>query len=124
MVQGNRCLLSALLIDIDHFKSVNDRYGHAAGDEVIRAVAKVCRLTLRSTDLLGRYGGEEFVVLLLDSDEAIAGEVGERLRSTVARMQVPTCAGTIPVTVRIGISQYDPPYIAKGSLESTLTPRW
>jgi diguanylate cyclase (GGDEF)-like protein len=112
----DRRSLSALLMDLDHFKSVNDRYGHAAGDEVIRAVADVCRLTLRETDLLGRYGGEEFVVLLPDSDENIAWEVAERLRGNIAQMRVMSAAGTIAITVSIGIAQYNPPYAGLDTL--------
>jgi diguanylate cyclase (GGDEF)-like protein len=73
-----------LLIDIDHFKAFNDRFGHPAGDRALRRVARLLRAALRQGDFLARYGGEEFVVLLPATDLAGAVEAGERLRRVVA----------------------------------------
>jgi diguanylate cyclase (GGDEF)-like protein len=76
--------LSCLVLDVDHFKQVNDRYGHAAGDSVLRQFADCVREQLRTTDLAVRYGGEEFVVFLIRTGEADARRVAERIRRRVA----------------------------------------
>jgi diguanylate cyclase (GGDEF)-like protein len=76
--------LAAIMLDIDHFKSVNDTYGHQTGDEVIRAVAEVCRDVLRERDIMGRLGGEEFACVLPDSSVEQSMIVAERLRAAVA----------------------------------------
>jgi len=77
-----------LMLDLDHFKAVNDHYGHAAGDRVLEIVCKRWRAALRSVDLLGRVGGEEFAILLPDSDWEATQRVAERLRSVVATQSV------------------------------------
>jgi diguanylate cyclase (GGDEF)-like protein/PAS domain S-box-containing protein len=92
--------LSVLMIDVDHFKGINDRLGHQAGDEVLAAVAGVLRATVRGADLAARYGGEEFVVLLPDTDHAGAVVLGERVRRAVAEHPWPGR----PVTVSVGAS--------------------
>ena len=79
----NYCI-SGLYIDIDHFKLVNDTYGHQGGDEVLREVAQRIRTELRRSDALGRFGGEEFVVLLIDADLDSATFVAERIRASIA----------------------------------------
>jgi diguanylate cyclase (GGDEF)-like protein len=94
--------LSLLLLDIDHFKSINDGFGHPAGDEVLRELASRCRGLLRGRDLMARIGGEEFVVLLPDTKAAEAVEIGERLRSAVARAPVMTQGGLISLTISMG----------------------
>ena len=76
--------VAVILCDIDHFKSINDRLGHEAGDAVLRVVANVLRAGLRETDLIGRWGGEEFIAVMLDADAAAAGDVAERMRIAVA----------------------------------------
>lgn len=81
--------LSLLLLDIDHFKSINDNYGHHVGDEAIRAVADTCRAALRSSDYLGRMGGEEFAILLPETNLSDAGQLAERLRENLAQMKIP-----------------------------------
>ena len=73
------------MLDIDHFKSINDQYGHPAGDEVIRKVAEILRGSLRGDDVPGRYGGEEFGVLLPDTPEAGAEVIAERIRRRIER---------------------------------------
>jgi diguanylate cyclase (GGDEF)-like protein len=72
--------LSAIMLDMDNFKQVNDTYGHAAGDQVLRAVAQRCRATIRVVDILGRYGGDEFAILLPGAELREAREIAERLR--------------------------------------------
>lgn len=97
--------LSMLMLDIDHFKKINDRYGHKIGDVVLKVVASVCQSTLRSVDILGRMGGEEFAVLLPETDKASAIDVAERLRQAIAATNVPLEEG-LPVqfSASIGIS--------------------
>lgn len=98
-----------LMFDIDHFKSVNDTYGHPAGDEVLRQVANQARGLLRLEDTLGRYGGEEFAILLRGTDEQGALHVAERIRVKVAKLSVPLSEGIqIAVTVSLGLSQWRP----------------
>lgn len=84
--------VSVIVLDLDHFKEVNDRYGHAAGDELLKDVAQALGRQLRSTDVLARHGGEEFVVLLPHTDSAAAGVVAEHLRAEVAACRI--CADT------------------------------
>ncbi len=92
--------LSLLLLDVDHFKSFNDTYGHQAGDDVLRIVARALRDCVRTTDVLARYGGEEFVVILPDTDEDGAVALAERCRRAVAAENWTQR----PVTVSIGAS--------------------
>jgi diguanylate cyclase (GGDEF)-like protein len=89
-----------LIVDLDHFKAVNDRHGHLAGDDVLAAVAKALRSAVRSQDLVGRFGGEEFVVLVGELPTGLAGRVelaavAERLRRQVARLTVPGTGGVV-----------------------------
>jgi diguanylate cyclase (GGDEF)-like protein len=99
--------LAAVMLDIDKFKSVNDTYGHGVGDEVIREVAARVRASIRHSDVLGRYGGEEFAVVLPDHD-GDAPELAERMRRAVADEPIPTAAGPLPVTISVGLAQLDP----------------
>lgn len=94
--------LSVIMLDIDHFKRVNDTYGHAVGDQVLQAVAGRCRETLRDVDHMGRYGGEEFVVLLPESDVEGAHNAAERLRRCVAESPIETGRGPVAVTISLG----------------------
>ena len=98
--------LSLIMFDIDHFKKVNDNYGHPAGDEVIRAVAKALHDGSRSIDLAGRYGGEEFCILLLDSDKEAALQFAERLRQQIETTPVATEDGNISVTISLGVAEW------------------
>ncbi len=97
--------LSVILCDLDHFKRVNDTWGHLAGDAVLRAVAASFRTTLRTSDVIGRYGGEEFLVVLTESDLDAARQVAERLRAGLAHREVPLPAGGIlAVTASFGVA--------------------
>ena len=99
---------SVLVLDLDHFKSVNDRYGHLAGDRVLRAVGLQLRESLRSTDVSGRYGGEEFVVILPQTGEAGCLVIAERTRSAIETLQIPWEGETLRVTVSIGCATLSP----------------
>ena len=100
--------LSLLILDADHFKAVNDTYGHAAGDAVLTKLAEVCRESLRASDVVGRYGGEEFVILLSETDSGEAQETAERLRRQLERTQVSTAKNSIAFTVSIGVATKTP----------------
>ena len=99
--------LSLLLLDIDHFKSINDRYGHDIGDQVIIAVAGLCGTQTRDSDVVARIGGEEFAILLPETDLADARIAAERLRVAVAERPIASSAGPIAVTVSIGAALAD-----------------
>jgi diguanylate cyclase (GGDEF)-like protein len=100
--------LSALMLDFDDFKSVNDRHGHAVGDQVLRGLADRCRSALRSIDLLGRYGGEEFAILLPNTERhSGAAVLAERIRQRIDEAPVNTDAGPIHVTVSVGVASVD-----------------
>ncbi|HZX95338.1 MAG TPA: diguanylate cyclase [Myxococcales bacterium] len=100
--------LTALMLDVDHFKTVNDRYGHHVGDQVLRVLAERCRGALRSVDVLGRFGGEEFAILLPGTTQQSAANIlAERIRRRVADDPVPTDAGPVKVTVSVGVAAID-----------------
>jgi len=109
--------LSAIMLDIDHFKRVNDTFGHKVGDQILQGVAASCRKTLRGVDVLGRYGGDEFVILLPENDRAAAVQVAERLRKKIAHIQLNTDKGTAKVTASLGVATVD---CDKPSLETLL----
>ncbi|MFP3853501.1 MAG: GGDEF domain-containing protein [Anaerolineales bacterium] len=100
--------LSLLIFDIDYFKRVNDEFGHPVGDEVLRAVTRVCRRCIRVTDLLGRYGGDEFVVLFPETSMESVRFVAERLRREVEGLLVRAKGSEIRCTISIGISGLEP----------------
>jgi diguanylate cyclase (GGDEF)-like protein len=97
--------LSIVLADLDGFKDVNDVHGHAVGDAVLRAFAAVLRETLRESDLAGRWGGEEFLLLLPGADEEGAAQLAERVRSALAERGVPSAPG-LRVTASFGVAEY------------------
>lgn len=94
--------LAAMMLDIDHFKEVNDTHGHAAGDAVLADVASRMRAVVREADIIGRYGGEEFALVLPETANASA--FAERLRAAVAGRPVVTDGATVPVTISVGVS--------------------
>jgi two-component system cell cycle response regulator len=103
--------LSLLIIDIDHFKAINDTYGHDAGDDVLRNFSERLRRNVRGIDLVCRYGGEEFVVALPDTDLTLASVIGERLRTRIAGDGFPINDGqqAIDVTISVGIAALESP---------------
>ena len=98
--------LSCLFLDIDHFKSVNDTYGHQTGDNVLALVAGMVKKQLRSNDVLARYGGEEFVALLTNIDETMATDIAERIRLSIKNLQLNHNEQNINITISIGSSTY------------------
>ena len=99
--------LSLMLVDADHFKRVNDVYGHAAGDEALQMIAAALQSTLRGGDLLGRLGGEEFVVVLPDTDETAARGTAERLRAAVEDIEFALQHRRIELRVSVGLAVID-----------------
>jgi diguanylate cyclase (GGDEF)-like protein len=97
--------LSLLMLDLDHFKGVNDRYGHEAGDEVLRRVARIVQSCVRDVDTPARLGGEEFVVLMPETPLAAALDAAERIRAAVAAVPVEWNGTAIPVRISIGVSE-------------------
>ncbi|MFH1862462.1 MAG: GGDEF domain-containing protein [bacterium] len=98
--------LSCLLLDLDHFKYINDTEGHLVGDQVLREVARLLRANLRRTDILARYGGEEFIALLPEAEQQAALAVAEKLRRTIEEYLFNVEGRPLKVTVSIGISTY------------------
>ena len=90
------------MIDADHFKQVNDTYGHAGGDAVLRSLASACQSLVRSVDILGRLGGEEFAILIPTIDEQGAAIVAERLRQEVSRLRVDVDGREVAFTISVG----------------------
>jgi diguanylate cyclase (GGDEF)-like protein len=102
LARRSRSEIGALMLDIDFFKRVNDEHGHAIGDELLKAVVCVSREALRSSDVLCRYGGEEFAVLLPGTGGEECLVVAERLRTHIAAIAIPGARGTVSVTVSLG----------------------
>ncbi|TQV75223.1 sensor domain-containing diguanylate cyclase [Aliikangiella marina] len=101
--------VSCLFIDIDYFKKINDLHGHSIGDRALRAVADAINNLLRKSDTLARFGGEEFTVLLPNSDATQANEIAERIRQTVARLQViGSDKQPLKITISLGVSSWQP----------------
>ena len=102
--QRSRHGIAVLFIDLDHFKAINDRHGHAVGDVCLQRAVGPIRAELRAGDRLGRWGGEEFVVLLAGADLAQARDVAERIRRRLADMTIPTADGPLRLTASIGVA--------------------
>jgi diguanylate cyclase (GGDEF)-like protein/PAS domain S-box-containing protein len=99
--------LSIIIFDVDHFKDVNDTYGHIVGDQVLQSLTARCLQSLRSYDVMARYGGEEFIIMLPETDAAHAYGVAERLRIMVAETPIVTKAGPAEVTVSLGVASIE-----------------
>lgn len=98
---------SCMMLDLDHFKRINDQYGHQAGDHVLQDFALRCKRSIRDIDLVGRYGGEEVIVLLPETNRELAVQVAQRLRASVAKNPVRLGDTEIPLTVSIGVATKD-----------------
>jgi diguanylate cyclase (GGDEF)-like protein len=108
--------LTAIMIDVDHFKEVNDTFGHPVGDQVLRALVKYLREAVRAIDIIGRYGGDEFLIFLLENDLHAAGRVAERIRRSIARALLLTDSGTISITISLGVAAIHPQTLNLASL--------
>ncbi|MFW5816428.1 MAG: GGDEF domain-containing protein, partial [Wenzhouxiangella sp.] len=96
--------LSLLLMDIDYFKSINDRYGHSVGDEALRGLARILAENMRDSDVVGRWGGEEFLCLLPNTDLAEAKQTARRIRAALEAALIPTSEEPVRLTVTCGIA--------------------
>ena len=110
--------LSLLMIDIDHFKNVNDRYGHQVGDQVLCNLVMLCQKQIRSMDYLGRYGGEEFVVLMPETASQGAMQASERLRNEIEKMEIKTPQGGLSITVSMGLASFERGFDEKQTLDT------
>jgi len=97
--------LTLLMLDIDHFKLVNDRFGHLTGDQTLKMVVQACTSALRQADVLCRFGGEEFTILLPETGAEKAAVVAERIRQVVEKSRLPSEQGEVAVTVSLGVAQ-------------------
>ncbi len=100
--------LSLVMFDVDHFKKVNDNYGHLAGDYVLKELCNVARGRLRPDDVLARYGGEEFAILLPETNRAGAIEIAEQIRSLIEKHVFRFESETIPITSSFGVAELSP----------------
>jgi len=98
--------IAILMLDLDYFKMVNDTHGHDAGDAVLKALSRVLSQSVRASDMVIRYGGEEFMILLQNTDSEAALQVGEKIRTAVEAMKVQVAGGTLSKTISIGISDF------------------
>jgi diguanylate cyclase (GGDEF)-like protein/PAS domain S-box-containing protein len=106
--------LAAVMLDIDHFKTINDSHGHFVGDQVLTAMSRATENLLRGTDIIGRWGGEEFVILMPETPLPGAAILAERLREVLARLSVDTAAGLLRFTVSAGVA-------ARGRKDASIT---
>jgi diguanylate cyclase (GGDEF)-like protein len=99
-----RIPFSVLIADIDHFKRINDTYGHLAGDSVLRRLADTLRQTVRECDHIGRYGGEEFLIIVPNSDATGAVEMAQRIRDQISRVRFYNDGEEITMTISVGVA--------------------
>ncbi len=102
--ERQRTPVAVFMADLDHFKQINDTYGHLAGDAVLREVSRRMRTTIRSYDAIGRYGGEEFLIVTPGCDVTTALKLAERVRSCVSREPIDVAGGTFPATLSLGVA--------------------
>ena len=98
--------VALVLTDIDHFKKVNDSYGHPTGDEVLRQVAKILKLSARKIDISARYGGEEFAIVLESTDKEGARQLADRIRLEVGRQEFDSAKGRFQATLSLGVAVF------------------
>jgi diguanylate cyclase (GGDEF)-like protein len=112
--------LSLLMMDIDHFKDVNDHYGHQVGDLLLCNLVLLCQKQLRNDDILGRYGGEEFVVLMPETATEGAMLASERLRENIENMKINTTEGSLSLTVSMGLASLERGFDKSHSLDTLI----
>ncbi len=108
--------LSFVLTDVDHFKSVNDTYGHPIGDQVLKGVARILREQARDTDVVARYGGEEFAIIMPETDAKGAHVIAERIRERLQKEVFQTEQGPLKVTISLGVATFPDNGMEKGAL--------
>ena len=109
--------LSIIMMDIDHFKKINDKFGHQIGDQVLKEIAEICLSILRKVDVMCRYGGEEFAVLLPETEVGDAAHAAERMCTAISSLRLKTEKGDVSVSVSIGVAEMDK---SRGSFEKLL----
>jgi len=102
----NKTTLSILMLDLDYFKKVNDTYGHDVGDKVLKELAKTLTQTVRNSDLVIRYGGEEFVIILQNTTDGYGDQVAEKIREAVQQLKIQVSATVLQKTISIGIADF------------------
>ena len=100
--------MAVLMIDLDHFKCINDSFGHTLGDQILKQLVKTIKSEIRGSDIVFRYGGEEFVVLLTNTNQSSALEIAERLRQSVNKMELDRDDKSVNASVSIGVSMLHP----------------
>jgi diguanylate cyclase (GGDEF)-like protein len=108
IAQRDRTCLSLLLLDVDKFKSVNDKYGHPAGDQVLRYLGKLLRSAARAQDVAARYGGEEMCLVLVGTPRLTAATVAESIRRAIVAQPINIGADALPITASIGVASFEP----------------
>jgi two-component system cell cycle response regulator len=96
-----------MMLDLDHFKKINDNYGHQIGDQILQEFASRCKRSVREVDLVGRYGGEEVIIIMPETELQAALPVAERLRTALCEKPVTVSGQELHVTVSIGLAQKD-----------------
>lgn len=104
--QRRQSVFSILMLDLDYFKQVNDTFGHEAGDKVLKTLAEILQRSVRSSDMLVRYGGEEFVIVLLDTSAEMALSVAEKIRAMVEETKIPLTGTVLQKTISIGVAEF------------------
>jgi diguanylate cyclase (GGDEF)-like protein len=104
--QRRQSVFSILMLDLDYFKQVNDTFGHEAGDKVLKALADILQKSVRSSDMLVRYGGEEFVIVLVDTSAEMALQVAEKIRAKVEETKIPLPGTVLQKTISIGVAEF------------------
>ncbi len=108
--------MAVIMLDIDHFKMVNDNYGHGIGDEVLKRLVDCCQQELRATDIFGRFGGEEFAAILVDTDKKFTLEICKRLIKQIAKLKIRTAQEQVSVTISLGFTMHSADDISIDSL--------
>lgn len=103
---SRKASVAFLMLDVDHFKHANDQYGHLVGDQILREIAEIMRDHIREIDIAGRYGGEEFCIILPDTDRSGAFYAAERIRSAIEKTTIKAYDVTVNVTISIGLAIY------------------